>query len=605
MAQTNFTPISLYYSATAAAVPTAGNLIPGELAINTADGKLFYKDSAGVVQVIGTKGGVGSSTNTQVLYNSSGLVVGDADFTFNGTTVTMANDASISGLTVGKGGGAIVGNTALGGSALAGTNTGSENTGIGYNSLPVNTSGTRNTAIGSNAMASSTTSTDNVGVGKNALYFTTTGASNTAIGTQALQSNTTASNNTAIGYQAGYIVTGTQNVIVGSQAGSNATGSYLTAVGYQAGQNNTDATFGNDFFGYITGKANTSGANNSAFGGGSLSANTTGGSNASFGKLSLSSNTTGSSNTAVGKDALLANTTASNNTAVGFQAGYSNATGANSVMIGRQAGYSATNSAQNTFIGALAGYSSNATAGGNGYNTCVGFRAGYNLTTGYGNTFIGSNNSTGLGSGDLITTGNNHSILGAYDGNAFNLDIRTATVIRYSVISCGNGNRHLTSASGYSTALGDNAVPQAGTGITFPATQNGSSNANTLDDYEEGTWTPNVGGTATYSSQTGKYTKIGNVVTVTFDMTISTIGTGSTNNISGNPFTAVDTTAGSVTFYTSLSRAYTFISCYASGGTTIITFTGNNATATTSIAFNSDALFQSGSRILGSVTYRV
>lgn len=55
MAQTNFTPISLYYSATAAAVPTAGNLVAGELAINTADGKLFYKDSAGVVQTIASK----------------------------------------------------------------------------------------------------------------------------------------------------------------------------------------------------------------------------------------------------------------------------------------------------------------------------------------------------------------------------------------------------------------------------------------------------------------------------------------------------------------------------------------------------------------------
>jgi hypothetical protein len=88
MAQTGFTPISLYYTTTAAATPTAGNLVAGELAINTADGKLFYKDSSGVVQVIGTKGGVGSSTTTQVLYNSSGLVVGSANLTFNGTTLT-------------------------------------------------------------------------------------------------------------------------------------------------------------------------------------------------------------------------------------------------------------------------------------------------------------------------------------------------------------------------------------------------------------------------------------------------------------------------------------------------------------------------------------
>jgi len=55
MAQTGFTPISLYYTTTAAAVPTAGNLVAGELAINTADGKLFYKDSGGVVQTLATK----------------------------------------------------------------------------------------------------------------------------------------------------------------------------------------------------------------------------------------------------------------------------------------------------------------------------------------------------------------------------------------------------------------------------------------------------------------------------------------------------------------------------------------------------------------------
>jgi hypothetical protein len=96
MAQTNFTPISLYYSATATNVPSAANLVAGELAINTADGKLFYKDSAGVVQVIGTKGGVGSSTNTQILYNSSGLVVGSANLTFSGSQLTLGGNQVIS-----------------------------------------------------------------------------------------------------------------------------------------------------------------------------------------------------------------------------------------------------------------------------------------------------------------------------------------------------------------------------------------------------------------------------------------------------------------------------------------------------------------------------
>jgi hypothetical protein len=80
MAQTNFTPISLYYSTTAAAVPSAGNLVAGELAINTQDGKLFYKDAAGVVQTIASK-----DTNSGTFTNIS--VSGVA--TFGAGTVSL------------------------------------------------------------------------------------------------------------------------------------------------------------------------------------------------------------------------------------------------------------------------------------------------------------------------------------------------------------------------------------------------------------------------------------------------------------------------------------------------------------------------------------
>ena len=52
MAQTGFTPIQLYRSATASAAPTSGNLADGELAINTLDEKLYFKNSAGTVKVI-------------------------------------------------------------------------------------------------------------------------------------------------------------------------------------------------------------------------------------------------------------------------------------------------------------------------------------------------------------------------------------------------------------------------------------------------------------------------------------------------------------------------------------------------------------------------
>jgi hypothetical protein len=57
--------------------------------------------------------------------------------------------------------------------------------------------------------------------------------------------------------------------------------------------------------------------------------------------------------------------------------------------------------------------------------------------------------------------------------------------------------------------LGGATPTTSGTGITFPATASASTNANTLDDYEEGTWTPILGaeGTTgqTYVSQVGKY----------------------------------------------------------------------------------------------------
>jgi len=55
MAQSGFTPIIVYNSGTASNTPSAGNLASGELALNYNDGKLFYKDSGGTVQVIASK----------------------------------------------------------------------------------------------------------------------------------------------------------------------------------------------------------------------------------------------------------------------------------------------------------------------------------------------------------------------------------------------------------------------------------------------------------------------------------------------------------------------------------------------------------------------
>jgi hypothetical protein len=105
------TPISLYYTTSASGVPDAVDLRAGELALNTTDGKLFYKDTAGVVQVLankGTSGGTFTSisatsitdsglTSGRVTYASTGGLLADsASFTYNGTNLSV-NGATITG----------------------------------------------------------------------------------------------------------------------------------------------------------------------------------------------------------------------------------------------------------------------------------------------------------------------------------------------------------------------------------------------------------------------------------------------------------------------------------------------------------------------------
>jgi hypothetical protein len=106
------------------------------------------------------------------------------------------------------------------------------------------------------------------------------------------------------------------------------------------------------------------------------------------------------------------------------------------------------------------------------------------------------------------------------------------------------GASTFTGTGKFATTIGvGNATPSAsGSGVTFPASQSDSSDANTLDDYEEGTWTPapvslTVVGTPTY---TGTYTKIGNYVFIIakIQSTTSTAATADTTRFTGLPFTA-------------------------------------------------------------------
>lgn len=76
MPATGYSPISLYYSSTAGNTPTAGNLVAGELAINIADGKLFYKDPSNVVQTLVTQGQSAFPSGTKMLFAQTAAPTG-------------------------------------------------------------------------------------------------------------------------------------------------------------------------------------------------------------------------------------------------------------------------------------------------------------------------------------------------------------------------------------------------------------------------------------------------------------------------------------------------------------------------------------------------
>jgi hypothetical protein len=81
-------------------------------------------------------------------------------------------------------------------------------------------------------------------------------------------------------------------------------------------------------------------------------------------------------------------------------------------------------------------------------------------------------------------------------------------------------------------------------GITFPATQSASADANTLDDYEEGTWTATPNANLTVSNNVGRYTKVGNIVTCSAWMGVSSVS-GSNTVEFALPFTnATSPTSG-------------------------------------------------------------
>ena len=100
----------------------------------------------------------------------------------------------------------------------------------------------------------------------------------------------------------------------------------------------------------------------------------------------------------------------------------------------------------------------------------------------------------------------------------------------------------ITDATIATADIADDAITDAKLGtltaIVFNATQSASSNANTLDDYEEGSWTP-TSSSISFSSATGRYVKIGAQVTLWFQINFPSTSNSSDARITGLPFNPV------------------------------------------------------------------
>jgi hypothetical protein len=89
---------------------------------------------------------------------------------------------------------------------------------------------------------------------------------------------------------------------------------------------------------------------------------------------------------------------------------------------------------------------------------------------------------------------------------------------------------------GTTTATANGGVLELSGGITFPATAVAATDPNTLDDYEEGTWTPQLTGFTMSGSNQGKYIKVGRIVTVEGVLQWSSGTLSGSATITGLPF---------------------------------------------------------------------
>jgi len=479
---------------------------------NPGAGKVLSSDANGNASWQTLSGASAWATSGNHIYSTNSGNVGIGTST-PAKKLEVSGDALINGHTVGRGGGNIATNLAIGQVALLDNTSGNYNTAIGLFALYKNTVGVDNTANGYEALGNNTTGHYNTAVGSGSLRLNTTGGGNTSFGTTALEANTTGNSNVAIGNNALFEnkgnsrstaigtaamlnadsrITGreTFNTAVGYEAlrGSTTpadnTGQYNTAVGDQALYSNTSG-YENVAIGYQALYSNTTGYYNTANGVSALNSNTTGYSNTAHGFYTLKSNTTGKNNVAIGERALRDNVNGSNNTACGYQALLLNTTGSANVAIGLAALYYNTTGIYNTASGEGAlirnttgnsntgmgwqALSNNSTGSYNVAvgvcalgenttptnvvsNTAIGYYAGGKITTGYGNVLIGEE------TGRNISSGFNNVWIGKMIGNSGDITCDNTIIIGAYAPTPSISNR---------AAIGNTSIEWIGGNVTW------------------------------------------------------------------------------------------------------------------------------------------
>lgn len=398
----------------------------------------------------GSGGTVTGTGTTNYLPKFTGVsAIGNSNITDNGTVVAIITDATINGVNIGRGGGAIASNTRVGLTALNVNTSGNFNTAIGYNSLRQNTTGGSNSAFGAEALDSLVSGNGNSIFGTSAGFNIASSSNNTFIGRNAgrfagagTTAMTSINNSIYIGYQTRGLnaIGSTNEIVIGYDVvglGSNTT---------LIGNSSTTATaiYGDLLLGgttdngtdklQVTGSASISAdstingvnigrgggaiASNTRVGLNALAANTTGSSNAAIGWRASQSNTTGSSNTSLGTQALQNNTTGSQNTNIGVASGLENTIGNSNTNIGNLALTNNTTGSSNIALGNGAGrFIANGTTANTISNTSIFIGATTKaLADNQTNQIVIGHNATGLGSNTTVL-GNSSTTTTAIYGN--------------------------------------------------------------------------------------------------------------------------------------------------------------------------------------------